>query len=374
MFKKKFYSLDRLDQTGATYRMAYGLRSNGKTFAVLERIVQNYCAGKGTGAYIRRFDEELAGRNGRNVFDGLINNGIENKIEKYTNGEWNDVYYYGRCWYFCRREEDEKGRMKRVTAPEPFCYGFALTMSEHYKSSSYNTVTTIMFDEFISREGYLNDEFVLFMNLLSTIIRQRSNVIIYMMGNTVNKYCPYFKEMGLTHVKEQKMGTIDVYTYGASGLTVACEYAEKPKGHGSKSDKYFAFDNPKLKMITTGEWEISLYPHKPVDFRPKDIKFIFFIKFEDDLLQGEVIMRDQYNFVFIHRKTTELKHPEKDIIFDTNFNPLFTYGRRLTAPGNKIQKKLAWYFSNEKVFFQDNEVGEIVRNYIKWSQTTPFDS
>lgn len=371
--KEKHYSLDRIDSTGALYRMIFGLRSNGKTFAVLEKIVRNFCEGKGAGGYVRRWSEDMRGRNGQAIFSALVNNGEENKITKWTKGEWDDVYYYSKRWYFCRTETDDKGNPKRIISKVPFCYGFALTDQEHDKSSSYNEITTICFDEFISRAGYLPDEFVIFTNVLSTIIRDRNNVTVYMLGNTINQYCPYFKEMGLNHVKQQKIGTIDVYTYGDSGLKVACEYAEKP-ARTINSDAYFAFDNPKLKMITTGEWEIALYPHKPVDFAPKDIKFIFFIEFEDDLLQCEIVMKDRYNFVFIHRKTTPLKHPEKDIIFDTKFNPLFTYGRRITAPGTKIQKKISWYFANEKIFFQDNEVGEIVRNYIKWSKVTPFDS
>ena len=33
----KYYSLKRLDDTGATYRMAFGKRSDGKTYAGLEK-------------------------------------------------------------------------------------------------------------------------------------------------------------------------------------------------------------------------------------------------------------------------------------------------------------------------------------------------
>ena len=56
---------------------------------------------------------------------------------------------------------------------------------------------TILFDEFITKGMYLTDEFMAFMNTLSTIIRQRDNVKIFMCGNTVNKFNPYFEEMGL---------------------------------------------------------------------------------------------------------------------------------------------------------------------------------
>lgn len=95
---------------------------------------------------------------------------------------------------------------------------------EHDKSTSYPNITTIVFDEFLTRGSYLKDEFILFTNVCSTIIRQRNDVKIFMLGNTVNKYSPYFSEMGLSNIKNQKQGTIDIYRYGDSDLIVAVEY------------------------------------------------------------------------------------------------------------------------------------------------------
>ena len=33
---------------------------------------------------------------------------------------------------------------------------------------------------------------------------------------------------------------------------------------------------------------------------------------------------------------------------------------------NEIGKKIWWFFNTDRVYYQDNEVGEIVRNYIMW--------
>ena len=73
--------------------------------------------------------------------------------------------------------------------------------------------------------------------------------------------------------------TIDLYTYGESNLRVAVEYSQGIKKESKKSNKYFAFDNPKLQMITNGKWEIDIYPHLPHKYKPKDIKFIYYIKY-----------------------------------------------------------------------------------------------
>ena len=246
MFKKqKFYSLDNILSHNATYNVIFGERSNGKTYSVLKLGLENFVNENKQLAIVRRWQDDFTGKRGRTMFDGLVSNGV---ISELTDGEWTDVYYYGSRWFFCKYDEETQ---KRITMERPFAYGFSISSMEHDKSTSYPDITTILFDEFLTRTMYLPDEFVLFMNVISTIVRYRTDVKIFMLGNTVNKYCPYFNEMGLTHIKEMNAGDIDLYRYGDSELTVAVEYC-LPNKKGKKSDLYFAFDNPKLSMITGG--------------------------------------------------------------------------------------------------------------------------
>lgn len=356
--KGKFYSLKNILAKGAQYNVIFGERSNGKTYAVLKHGVERFAEAGEQMAVVRRWQDDFTGKRGATMFDALVSNG---EIEKITGGQWTNVYYYGSRWFLCRFEEDGK----RIQAELPFAYGFSISSMEHDKSTAYPDITTICFDEFLTRTAYLPDEFVLFMNVISTIVRHRTNVKIFMLGNTVNRYCPYFKEMGLSHVKDMKPGTIDVYRYGESELTVAVEYT-LPNQDGKASDFYFAFDNPKLSMITGGAWEIDIYPHCPVKFAPADIMFIYFIEFAGDLLQCEVVHHDDLYFTFIHRKTTPLKDSDTDLIFTPEFSARPNYRRKITRPTSSIEQRIAEHFKKDKVFYADNEVGEIVRNYLIW--------
>lgn len=284
----KFYSLKKIKEKKCQYNIIIGERSNGKTYAALNEIVYNYCNGNGQGAVIRRWDTDFKGKGGATMFSALVSNGL---ISKYTKGEWDGIAYTSYRWYFCRK--DETNEKKIIKSDEPFCFAFSLNTVEHDKSTSYPDITTVVFDEFMTRNRYLDDEFVLFMNTLSTIIRYRDNVTIYMLGNTVNKYSPYFKEMGLYKIDQMRQGDIDVYQYGNSKLRVAVEFCGEHKRatkNKKPSDIYFSFNNPRLNMITgTGTiWEISIYPHKPIDFVSKDIKFIYFVKYQESLLQCEI--------------------------------------------------------------------------------------
>ena len=358
----KFYSLTAIEKCQAIYNVIIGKRSNGKTYACLEKIIKEFISTGKQGAYLRRYREDFRGKRGDQLFAAHVANGV---ISSLTNGEWTSVKYYAGRWYFSKFDPLLN---KEVRDSDPFCFGFSLSEMEHDKSTSYPDITTIVYDEFITRSYYLPDEFVLFMNVLSTIIRGRYDVTIYMLGNTVNKFCPYFKEMGLGHVDEMALGTIDLYRYGDSGLTVAVERCDDPES-SKASNKYFTFDNPSLQMITGGAWEIDIYPHLPLRYQKKDIQLIYFIVFNDYILQCEIVVKEGCIFTYIHRKTTEIQSWEKDIVFTTEYSPLPNVSRNLLRPTYEVQRKISNFFKAEKVFYQDNEVGELVRNYIMWCKT-----
>lgn len=362
MFKSKikYYSLDKIKAKDATYNLIFGLRSNGKTYAVLKEGLLNFVSTGKQLAIVRRWREDFIGKRGQAMFDALISN---DEIRKATKGEWNTVVYYASKWYLGKVDDDKN----IVKSERPFAFGFSLSEFEHDKSTSYPDVTTIMFDEFICRDRYLRDEFVLFMNVVSTIVRGRTDVKIYMLGNTVNKYCPYFEEMGLKHIKQMKPGDIDLYTYGDSALKVAVEYAE-PLKKAKKEDNayYFAFDNPKLKMITSGAWEIDIYPHLPIRYKPKNVMFNYFLVFNGCILHCEIVYVDKVVFTYIHEKTTPIKDDEKDIIYTTEAKPGWNYRRNILKPVDDLDKEILKYFKSHKVFYQSNEVGEVVRNYLMW--------
>ena len=356
--KNKFYSLDKILKTDSTYNVIIGERSNGKTYSVLLYALKNYIDGKGQLAIVRRWKEDIRGSRASNIFNGLLAN---KEVERLTNNEYQGIYYYAGAFYLCNYDKNGK---PVYNDSDLFCYCFALSDTEHNKSITYPHITTILFDEFLTRGVYLNDEFILFMNTISTIVRQRTNVKIFMLGNTVNKYSPYFSEMGLGHITKMEQGSIDVYTYGQSNLKVAVEYCSETKGK-KENNFYFAFNNPKLEMIKSGAWELDIYPHLPYKYKPKDVLFIFFIIFDDYIYQCEIIETENTMFIYIHDKTTPIKDSDSDLIYTLDYNPKINYNRSIYRPTTKIGNVIKNFFINDKVFYQDNNVGDSINNYLK---------
>lgn len=353
----KYYDLRNILKKDAHYNMIFGERSNGKTYACLLYGLERYCKYSEEMAIIRRWSEDITGKRASVLFNALIENNVIDKLTKHT---WDNVYYYAGKWYLCRYEGD-----KRICDNKPFCYGFAISQYEHDKSTSYPNVTTIIFDEFLTRNVYLRDEFISFMNTISTIIRQRNNVKIFMLGNTVSKYCPYFSEMGLTNIQKMNQGEIDLYTYGNSDLKVAVEYCSASENKNKKSNIYFAFNNPKLNMIKNGIWEFDIYPHCTYKYKHKDVLYVYMIEFDGNTLQCEIINSENKLFTFIHKKTTPIKL-ESCLIYSTTPNPEYYRRMFINRPITDLERKIYSFFLNKNVFYQDNEVGDIVSNYLKW--------
>lgn len=355
---RKYYSLKPILKKNCTYNMIIGERSNGKTYSVLKYALENFIKNGGQIAYVRRWKEDVIGRRASEVFSALIQN---DEVTKLTDGKYQSIYYLASKFYLCNYDKDG-----RPIYCDEDCIGytFALSDSEHNKSLSYPKVTTIVFDEFLTKHVYLTDEFILFMNTISTIVRDRTNVTIFMLGNTVNKYSPYFQEMGLSHIQQMKQGDIDIYTYGDSQLKVAVEYCAST-AKSKKNNYYFGFNNPALHMITNGAWELNIYDHLPIKYKPKNILFTYFIVFMERTFQCEIVSINDTYFTYIHEKTTEIKNPDTDLIYTLESNPKLNYNKDITKPITKLQERIYWFFKTDRVYYQNNDVGDCIHNYLK---------
>lgn len=351
----KYYSVKKILQEKCDYNLIIGERSNGKTYALLKYVLEQYIKDGAAGAYIRRWNDDIIGKRAENVFKALENN---NEVEKITKGKYTRTVFSRGAWHLANYDEV---KMRMVADKTPFCYAFSLSGVEHDKSASYPTIKNIVFDEFLTRNIYLRDEFIIFMNVLSTIIRERVDVKIFMLGNTVNKYAPYFSEMGLRNIETQEQGTIDVYTF-ANKLKIAVEYCGKSQG--KQSNKYFSFDNARLNMITSGKWEIAIYPHLPPNYSitRSDVLFTFFIRFGSKVIGCDVVQKKSDYFIFCRWQTKELS--ETDLEYSLAYMPSPYRRKSFLYPIDEIDRKVKAFFSSNRVFYLNNEIGEIVHNFL----------
>lgn len=371
--KEKHYTLDNIKKRNASINMIIGEKSNGKTYACKLEILKQYFAGNGKGAYIRRTDEDFKRGRADRIFADMVKNkdGIS-EVEKLSKGQYNFIKFSVNGWYLGNKYVtiDKKGEYveKIDYQSEPFCYAFSINNAEHTNGQSFLEITTIFFDEFTTKKTYLSEEFEQYNILLSNIIRNRDNVTIYMCGNTVDKHCLYFREMGLYNVLKMKQGDIDVYDFGTENggkLIVAVEYCDTSIKAPKKSDKYFAFDNPTLKMIKKGEWDLNIYPHLKGRFDDSGIYYTFLLKFNEIYLKCHIYNYNDDIVLFF----TPCKNPiiTNDTLIFRNDDLIRKNDRRFLKNGGngKIYRIIANCINYDKVFFATNECGDIFRKYMQ---------
>lgn len=330
---------------------------------MLKKIADAYLDEGLPSAYLRRLDEQI-----KPTYISFLFDPLSKYIETKTGGKWNGFEYRIRAFYLVRMEQQEDGTVKRIAKDsKPLCRVYSISGHDTSKGADAGAIKYVCYDEFITRRYYLSNEFVMFQNVLSSLIRNRDHVKIYMLANTVNKYCPYFADMGLREIEEMEQGEIAYYNVGKTKLTIAVEYCAESKA-SEKVSKYFAFDNPRLKMITTGAWEIDLYRHAPAELSRSPIIFNFFICFHDKIVQGDIYNYHDYPIIFFHPKTTPLQKPERDVIYYEEIydgNPL--HMRTLSGGMTKAQKLIEFLIKSNRTFFSENTTGEFVNNWLKFA-------
>lgn len=355
--KQQYYNIKPLLELDAEYNIIMGERSNGKTYSVLNLMLDDFFKTGRKGAYIRRYADEITPANMKFLFSPF-----EELIEKKSKGKYNKIGFRGKQFNIGLYDFEKS----KWLSQEPLCFVAALNTWENSKGADKGVVGTILFDEFLTRRMYLLNEFTSFQNVLSSFIRDRGDAKIFMVGNTVSFYSPYFAELGLKDIKEMQAGDLNCFTF-ENGAKIAVDYCSSV-GENKASAKFFNFNSKKPNMITTGQWDIPDYPHygKSIDFK-REVRFKFFIKFEEDILCGNIVSKRNEAFIYIHQQTKDVDLDEECLYSKTlDSNPLHCVAFRQGQL--EVQKLIFNLISHNRVFFSDNHVGEIYSNFYKWQQ------
>lgn len=368
----RYYTSDNIRKFKAVYNVVVGKRSHGKSFDMALHAVTQYWDAAQEGrcaqwAYLRRLDEDIKGASAASVCDCLVcdGNGVD-RIAEITGGAWDGVTYYRRGWYLTKRQNDGKV----IKDNQPFMIAFALSRYMHDKGGQFPYVTDIWFDEFIevAERSYIVNEFKLFQNVISTIARKR-HVTIWMCGNTMDFKCPYFSKMGITNIRSQKPGTIQIYRLGQTDKLIAVEMTPSTPDYKKvdiNNDYLFAFNDPELKMITTGEWEISAHSMAPA-FDKRLVAGRFFIQYAGDTLVAYLMSRDDGGFyIYVTRELDPLDPQTDDDLFYSDV-PRWTMGYRSSPfkPMTPNERIIAQWISTSRVFFDDNETGFVWDHWLR---------
>lgn len=370
----KRYNIDKISQEGANFNIIYGERSGGKSYQVKhkkainsflfgrEEYFDDYknpgniikkCIEKGSRfIYLRRWKEEINSFTITQYFADV-------DIHNLTDGRYDTVDYYRKKIYLARISEDGK-----IVKGEHIGYATALSVEQNFASLSFLDVTDIIFEEFMSRSGYLANEPTKLLNFYSTIDRKRGTTKVWLLGNTITKVCPYINEWGLTTiVRNQKQGTIDFVWVTTNNfdddnieikVKIAIEYCEDT---GSTS---FIFGKH-ANMLNNGSWQTDPQPKLNKSLKEYKTKFVCGFQYKSFKFLGRLLYdtTDKNMIWFIQPYNKDFK--KKLIVFSDIIKSSPYFQRDIYNITFKDKKpslyKLFLTFRESNIFYSDDGCG-----------------
>ena len=209
------------------------------------------------------------------MFDSIR---TQNYITKLSAGRWNDIEYsrIKRVWTLCNRDKDTCKIVEYDD--EPTAVMMAVEQSELYKSGYTCTkADLVIYDEFQNNSRVKKDS-IYFMDILSTLFRDRLGCKVIMLSNTLDKDDRYFDELLLRDFITYSDQGDSTLVVSPKGTKVYCELLDQRKIARKNQQiisEYFDLSVRGIEAITGEGWQIEdakhIDPEREVERLTKNI-------------------------------------------------------------------------------------------------------
>lgn len=200
MDKSIYYSPERIISYNALLNLIIGDRGCGKTYGFKTYAVKRFLNKGKQFAYIRRYDTDL---------EASVGSSNDNKFFEQIKREFPESKF----------KITKSKKVRKLYIDDKICgYALPLSSADSLKSSSYENVDIIIYDEFMLTESttqhYIKNEPEVILDLIETIGRLR-DIKVYCLGNAISSTCPLMLYFNVTlpyntDIKTFKDGTIAI--------------------------------------------------------------------------------------------------------------------------------------------------------------------
>lgn len=345
MAKEQYYRLDNILLTNAQWYLLIGQRANGKSYAVKEFCIKDYCENHHKFIYLRRFALDIKENYVTTYFDDA-------PVKDITKGEYIGVMAFHGSLYLYNLDAD--GKICKGEEIGRYC---SLSEDARIKSQVFNDYYNIIYEEFIPVDNhYVENEPSRLQNMASSIFRRRKGRT-FLIGNTLSRVSPYAQEWSIDFA-HQKQGTIEVYNYHEQDdeepIKVAVEYCATT----NYKNKMF-FGNAK-KQILSGEWEVNQYPRLPKPLEEYEDVYTMLIEYQNFKFILKLLVDSEHGgkICYIYPSTRDFKGFR---VLTDNFsdNPFISARLDISRTPERYIKEC---FALNKLCFSDNLTGTDFKN------------
>ena len=355
--KFKYVSSKKIKQIlddNTDYLILLGERSNGKSYSCKSLAFQECYDNDRKLIVLKRFDLECKDSMIVNYFNDI-------PIQEITKGKYTHVDVYRKEIYLSTLSE----KTNKVIHGPKIGYVQSLSSDSHYKSLSFPDVDYILFEEFVATDNqYLYNECNRLQNHVSTIFRQRKGKVL-LIGNTISRICPYYNEWELSHIKDQKQGSVDKYIMkNENGEdTVISVYLTDSLNFNSGM-----FFGNVGRAITNGAYEVKTYPHLEESVRHFKMLYQFVLEYNEFKFLCQLLQHNENSdniTWFISPKTSEIKNNTRVFSNKFSLDPMYSMTFKDCY---ESEKRLIMMLLNKRVCYSDNltgtEFNALLKNFL----------
>ena len=248
----KYYTTDRIKKENAYYNVIFGGRSNGKSTALCKDLIDDYFRDGSQFGRVVRYITDVQ----QTVMAEWFG---QEYLRNYTARKYNrEIQFMADSWYVIPIGEDvykykERERIGRI---------FVLNSEYRYKSGQFEEVKKLVVEEFclMDMNGYVPYEFEHFLSLISTINRHRTDLSVWLLGNTLQKSNPYFSGLGI-NIDKLKIYPGQLRTMrNRYGVKYAIEYAEMSYDSMDEVPDILKLDGNEIAFVGDFAIDSNVYP------------------------------------------------------------------------------------------------------------------
>lgn len=336
-----------------------GGKGNGKTYGIIMRYLKARINTGRVLRYLRRYRESISPK----AIQSLCKPHRQTLINL-TGGKYNDFQYFQSRFWLIRR--DESGKIVEKDR-QPFIICSALNSVEANTGADEGECSAIFYDEVLSREKVLQDEFYNLMIFHNNCCRNRTDYYcpLILVGNTVTRDSILINNFGV-NLYDMKKGEITVVKNSKKEPTMVFEYCDEVEVMRESAATYYErFESDRIKMIYKGDWTTGNYPYLPVQERERSrvpVKFKIVLRDKIALLfEFHLISDRMYGYVCSYSDDTVTVTAtliNKQQVFKDMH--IFNY-----LPSGGIFKNFAKLVYTKNVYFENFQIGEYFRDFLK---------
>ena len=347
-------------KNNAQFNILLSERSTGKSFAVKDYAIEESLtdtSGNSKFIYLRRYKEDITSKSVNKYLTDIVSSG---KLKEITKGKYNNFKVVSREIFAVKVEDDKE--IESVVIG----YSMCLAESERYKTQAYNDVARIVFEEFITHKSYPSSEIDDFESIISTVAR-RDGIEVILVGNTIDRNCPYFSYWSLRNVPKQKLGTTEIYNFETEqfdeqGEPIITKILVEMCNVKENNTRMIASKDTETNV--NGGWSSKSQAKIKIDLTRHSKIYEIVVQ---DLYEMYycVLYQDKFNsniFWFVAPKTTEIQKGTRVISDVVSDNILWSKRLYAISPQEKYIFNL---LKQDKIFFSDNLTGTQFKNTLR---------